>query len=121
MLKLKQLLVDLYGCKVNLDDEKILTEILDRAAKRVDSTIVNTFVQRFTPIGVSIFMVLAETHLSIHTWPEHQYAALDIFVCGEGKDPQKAWDSIKEELKPNSYEFKELTRTIGGDTKQSTK
>ncbi|MGD2201087.1 MAG: adenosylmethionine decarboxylase [Candidatus Bathyarchaeota archaeon] len=115
MPEIRQLLVDLYNCEADLDDEGLLTGALERAAERAGSTVVNTFIQRFAPVGVSVFLVLAETHLSIHTWPEHRYAALDIFVCGEGKDPGGAWDSIREDLKPRSYEIREFTRDIGGE------
>ena len=113
MLKVKQLLVDLYGCRANLDDEELLQRVLEEAAEKAGSTVVNRLVHRFKPVGVSVFLILAETHISIQTWPEHGYAAVDIFVCGEGKDPSAAWDVIRERLEPGSYEIKEITRSIG--------
>jgi len=113
MLRIKQLLVDLYGCQANLDDDKFLQGVLEEAAAKAGSTVVNRLVHRFHPVGVSVFLILAETHISVHTWPEHGYAAVDVFVCGEGKDPHMAWDVIREALGPESFDVRELTRTIG--------
>ena len=113
MLKVKQLLVDLYGCQGGLDDDKFLQMVLEEAAVKAGSTVVNRLVHRFHPVGVSVFLILAETHISIQTWPERGYAAVDIFVCGEGKDPSAAWEAIREKLEPESFEVKEITRSIG--------
>jgi len=113
MLKIKQLLVDLYGCKADLDDPEFLMNTLVKASDAVGSTIVQKVTQKFTPVGVSVIIILAETHMSIHTWPEHGYAAVDVFFCSEGKDPYIAWDVIREVLKPESHDVKELTRSIG--------
>jgi S-adenosylmethionine decarboxylase len=74
--------------------------------------VVNRLVHRFHPVGVSIFLILAETHISIQTWPEHGYAAVDIFVCGEGKNPSAAWEVIRERIEPKSHEVKKITRSI---------
>ena len=113
MLRIKQLLVDLYGCQADLDDDKFLERVLEEAAVKAGSTVVDRLVHRFHPVGVSVFLILAETHISIQTWPEHGYAAVDIFVCGEGKDPSAAWDVIREGLIPESFEVKEIIRSIG--------
>ena len=88
-------------------------DVLERAANEVSAKVVRRFTQRFSPHGVSVIMILAETHLSIHTWPEHGYAAVDVFVCGEGRDPYVAWEVIRESLNPESFEVNEIIRTIG--------
>jgi S-adenosylmethionine decarboxylase len=113
MLEIVQLLVDCYGCAADLDDVEFLLEALKGAADEVESKIVNVATQRFSPQGVSVILILAETHISIHTWPEHGYAAVDVFICGEGKDPHPAWEVIKEALGPGSFEMREIIRTIG--------
>ena len=113
MLTIKQLLVDVYGCSCDLNDGDQLLKILEDASNAVGSHIVRRVVQRFEPVGVSVILILAETHMSIHTWPEHNYAAVDVFFCSEGKDPYIAWESIRVKLNPKSYELKELTRCIG--------
>ena len=113
MLRITQLLVDLYGCEADLDDEGFLLDTLEKASDAVGSTVLQRITQRFSPVGVTAILILAETHISIHTWPEHGYAAVDIFVCGEGKDPEVAWEVVREALGPESFETKEITRTIG--------
>ena len=113
MLEIVQLLVDCYDCAADLDDMDFLLATLRGAAERVGAKIVNVVTHRFSPRGVSVILILAETHLSVHTWPEHGYAAVDVFVCGEGKDPHPAWDVIRGALGPGSFEKKEIRRTIG--------
>jgi S-adenosylmethionine decarboxylase len=113
MLRITQLLVDLYGCEADLDDEGFLLDTLERASNAVGSTVLQKITQRFSPVGVSAILILAETHMSIHTWPEHSYAAVDVFICGEGKDPHRAWEVLADRIKPKSYEMNELVRTIG--------
>ena len=113
MLDIVQLLVDCYECAADIDDVDFLLATLKEAAERVGATIVKAVTQRFSPRGVSVILILAETHLSVHTWPEHGYAAVDIFVCGEGKDPHPAWDVIRGALGPGAFEKKEIRRTIG--------
>jgi len=113
MLKIKELLVDMYGCEGNLNDEEYLCGVLEAAAKRAGAKILQRVAQRFSPVGISIILILAETHMSIHTWPEYKYAALDIFLCGEGKNPEDAWRIVKESLKPRRFKTKMIERTIG--------
>jgi S-adenosylmethionine decarboxylase len=113
MLKIEQLLIDAYRCDANLDDADFLMETLELAAKEVKAKIVRRVTQKFDPVGVGAILILAETHLSAHTWPEHRYAAVDIFICGEEKDPHKVWSVIKGKLKPQSIEINELIRSVG--------
>jgi S-adenosylmethionine decarboxylase len=80
----KHCLVDLHGC----DRERLTaTEPLKKAMLKIiadaDGTIVNEVFHTFSPYGVTGVVVIAESHVAIHTWPEHNYAALDIFTCGE--------------------------------------
>ena len=115
MLKINELIVDLYECQSNLDDEEFLCSTLEAAADEVGARIVRRITQRFSPSGVSVILILAETHISLHTWPEYGYAALDIFICGEGKDPELAWKVVREALKPASFKINRIVRAIGND------
>jgi len=113
MLKIKELLVDMYGCEGDLNNEEFLCETLEKAARRADAKIIRRIIQRFSPRGLSVILILAETHISIHTWPEYKYAALDIFICGEGKDPEVAWTAVKEALRPKDFKTKKVERIVG--------
>lgn len=87
----KHLLVELYGCNPELLKKvDAVREILVTAAKACKATVVDVAFHEFTPFGVSGVVVIAESHLSIHTWPEYQYAAVDIFTCGNTIEPEQA-------------------------------
>ena len=112
MKRIRELLVDLYGCEGDLDNVEFLTEALENAAKKMGSKIIKTISHKFSPNGTTIIIILAETHISIHTWPENNYAALDIFICNEETNPEIGWLIVKEALKPTSYETHKLIRKI---------
>lgn len=86
----QQLLADLYECDVAaLNDEALIREAMLEAARRCGATIVAERFHRFSPHGISGVVVIAESHLAIHTWPEHGYAAVDLFTCGATLRPDE--------------------------------
>jgi S-adenosylmethionine decarboxylase len=92
----QHLLVELFGC--NPDALKNLETVklsMVEAAKRAQATIVSVVSHEF-PSGVKVFIVIAESHLSIKTWPQYRYAALDVFTCGDVLDPQVAASFLQE-------------------------
>ncbi len=107
----KHILVEYYGCDVNLlNKASALKEILEDAARAARATIVESFVHQFSPFGVSGVVVIAESHLTIHTWPEYGYAAVDLFTCGEEIDPWKCYYYIEEKLKSKHSTTIEMKR-----------
>ncbi len=112
MKQIRELLIDLYGCKGDLNDTQFLTDILKTAAKRMGSKVIKTISNKFSPTGATAILILAETHMSIHTWPENRYAALDIFICSEKINLEIGWQTVNEALKPSSFEIHKLTRKI---------
>ncbi len=77
------LLIEMRGClSSRLDDIEWVRQAMIEAAKRAKATIVETVFHKFNPIGISGVVVISESHLAIHIWPEHRYAAIDIFSCG---------------------------------------
>ena len=112
MKQIRELLIDLYGCKGDLNDSQFLTDILKVAAQKMGSKVIKTISYEFSPAGTTVILILAETHISIHTWPENRYAALDIFICSERITPEIGWQTVKEALKPSSFEIHKLTRKI---------
>ena len=84
------LLVEYHGCnKERLDDKEFLEQLFEDAAKATGANVVATVFHRYSPQGVSGVVVIEESHLSLHTWPEYGYAAVDIYTCGDC-DPYKA-------------------------------
>jgi len=105
------LLVDLWGAS-NLDDLKITEAALRRAAIDSGATILHCHLHHFTPNGgISGVLVLAESHISIHTWPERNYAALDLFMCGDC-DPNDGIQALKEAFQPDTIDVDEQWRGI---------
>ena len=103
------LLIDLYGAK-RLDDLKHIKETLKRCVEVAGATLLHIHLHHFTPNGgVSGVAVLSESHISIHSWPEAGYAALDVFMCGDAK-PHMTVDVLKTAFKADRVVVKELLR-----------
>jgi len=107
------LIIDLWGA-TNLDDPGHIDAVLRAAAIASGATILHGHFHHFSPNGgVSGVLVLAESHVSIHTWPERDYAAIDIFMCGEC-DPAKAIPALKKGFQPERVQLAEHKRGLIG-------
>ena len=105
------LLVELYGCdRARLDDEEFLRAHGEAAAAAMRATVVAVHSHRFEPVGVSVVVVLAESHLALHTWPEHGTASVDIFVCSPQTDPHRAKAHLADCLRAERCAELELHR-----------
>lgn len=105
------LLIDLWGAS-RLDDLDVVEKALKEAADVAGATLLHTHLHHFTPNGgISGVLVLAESHISIHTWPERSYAALDIFMCGDC-DPHKAIPVLRKAFTPERVVVDEQKRGI---------
>jgi len=83
----RQTLVELYGCDADtLRDHATLRTLMIEAVREAGGTYVTDVFHHFSPHGVSGVVVIAESHVTLHTWPEHGYAAVDIFTCSESFD-----------------------------------
>jgi len=106
-----QYIIELYQCSSDmLDDVDQLEGLMHEAALAAGATVVQQFFHKFTPQGVSGTIVIAESHLNIHTWPEYGYAAVDIFTCGESLTPRKAMELLQEKLGAQKIKFDEIKR-----------
>lgn len=80
----KQIILELYECDAQLlSNPELVEKEMRRAAEAMGATIVTSAFHHFSPLGVSGVVVIQESHLTVHTWPEHAYAAVDIFTCGD--------------------------------------
>ncbi len=92
--------LDLYECDPQiLDDIEKIEEILTGAAEVANATVIDKRFHKFSPQGVSGVVVVSESHIAIHTWSEHGYAAVDVYTCGDHTMPLKASEYIIRELK----------------------
>ena len=107
----KHLLLELYRCDCEkLNDESFLRCILNRAAKLANATVLNLMSNKFEPQGVTAIALLAESHISIHTWPESNYSAVDIFTCGQNMSPELASQYLIEVLQAKEHFLRVIER-----------
>jgi len=109
----KHLLLELKDCdREVLNDLGFLKGILQTAASEIGATVLGESFHQFSPHGVSGVVIIAESHLFIHTWPECGYAAVDIFTCGNSVQPEKAAQKLIRELGAKSHSILEIQRGI---------
>ena len=107
----KHLLLELYGCdSEKLNDESFLRCTLNRASKLAKATVLNLISNKFEPQGVTAIALLAESHISIHTWPESNYSAVDIFTCGKNMMPELASQCLIQSLMAEEHSLRVIER-----------
>jgi len=109
----RHLLIELHDCdKEVLNDLGFLRDAMVAAAVDCGATVMGESFHHFSPQGVSGVVVIAESHLSIHTWPEYGYAAVDIFTCGTSVEPEKAVEALVEKLGAKNHSLMEIPRGL---------
>jgi spermidine synthase len=106
----RHILVEFSNCNAQvLNDASIVEKAMTEAASMAGATVINSTFHHFSPWGISGVVVIQESHLAIHTWPEYKYAAVDLFTCGESVDPWVCFEHLKEIFQAN-YSAMELLR-----------
>lgn len=109
----RHILAELYGCTPEvLNDLQKIEDIMVAAALEAGAEIREVAFHKFSPQGVSGVVVISESHLAIHTWPELGYAAVDIFTCGDTVDPWVSCDYIKDKFSAQNMAANEVKRGI---------
>jgi len=107
----RHFLAEYYDCDPEaLNNVEFVETTLIDVAEKIGATIVGHVFHKFDPQGVSGVVVIAESHVSIHTWPEHGYAAVDIFSCSDSIDPEKACELLKHLLRADKSDIMEVPR-----------
>ena len=107
----QQLIVELYGCdRTLLDDPRRLERILTEAISRSGGTVIKPCFHQFSPHGVTGVVVIAESHVAVHTWPEFGYCALDVFTCGTQVKTDQIFDYVRSELQAQETSVMEVKR-----------
>ncbi|BFM08600.1 adenosylmethionine decarboxylase [Halioxenophilus aromaticivorans] len=104
------LIIDLWGAK-HLDDMERMETAMRRCVEVCGATLLHIHLHHFAPDGISGVAVLAESHISVHTWPEREYAAFDVFMCGDAK-PELAIIELKRAFLPSRIEVGEHLRGV---------
>ena len=109
----RHLLLELFDCDLDaINNVETVKGTLIEAAKRAQATIVDDVFHEFNPFGVSGVVVIAESHLSVHTWPEYRYAAVDIFSCGDILQPEIAASYLVEQFGAERTSVVEMQRGL---------
>ena len=109
----RHLILDLYECNpALLDDYEELQRLLEASLVMAKANILRIIGEKFQPQGVTLLALLAESHASLHSWPEIGYCAIDLYTCGDTTQTHKAAEFLKLKLKARISEQKELTRSI---------
>jgi S-adenosylmethionine decarboxylase len=107
----RHVIIEYYGCPIEkLNGHDAIEEVMVGAAKAMRATLVSVHFHQFNPHGVSGAIVISESHLTIHTWPEFGYAAIDVFTCGDVIDPWQAHRHMREYFQPQRESIMELKR-----------
>jgi spermidine synthase len=107
----RHILVEFSGCSPEiLDDVSVIESAMVEAAQKAGATVIQSTFHHFSPFGVSGVVVIQESHLAIHTWPEYQYAAVDLFTCGGSVDPWVSFDHLKTAFKASNHSSLEMYR-----------
>ncbi len=109
----KHCILELYECNpIKLNDEVFIRTSLKLASKVAGANLLNMITHRFHPQGVTGLALLAESHISIHTWPESKYAAIDVFTCGKKIMPEKACELLSRDFEAQNHTVKSFVRDI---------
>lgn len=106
-------LVEFFGCCVqSINSREVIREAMLAAAEVAKATVVADVFHEFNPYGMSGVVVIAESHIAVHSWPEHGCASVDIFTCSEDMDPLAAIDFLRERFKAEGVQVKMLSRGV---------
>jgi S-adenosylmethionine decarboxylase proenzyme len=109
----RHLLVELYGCDAKaITDVRRVEEIMVGAAKHAKATIVDVVFHSFNPHGISGVIVIQESHLTIHTWPEYNFASVDVYTCGNKVNPWTAYKYLAKHFRAKNVTALEMKRGV---------
>ena len=103
------LLAEFWYGKI-IEDPKEIKRILIEAVKKANNTPLKVTIHKFQPQGITGIVLLAESHIALHSWPEFNYIAIDIYTCGNKAAPEKALDYLQKQFQPKKVEIKKIKR-----------
>lgn len=110
----RHLILELWECQ-ELNSPNVVEQALREAVEACRATLLDMRVHTFSPQGVTGVAVVSESHILIHTWPELDYAAVDVFTCGEGTEPSAVIPVLQKCFAPHRLQVMELRRGIVSD------
>ena len=113
-VKITHLAVELKGCQAKIADSRFVERELKKAVGKTRLTVLHSHFHNFRPTGTTGLILLKESHVTIHTWPEHRYASVDVVTCGDPNDAVVAFASIVNSFRPKSTVCKKVRRGLAG-------
>ena len=108
----QHVLIELYDCPFAiLSDEVLARHTIEIASRAIGAELLNMMVHRFEPHGLTALGLLSESHISIHTWPEHAFIAIDLFTCGNCK-PMAGYPVFLQAYQPKYHHYQEIRRGV---------
>lgn len=109
----RHLILELWGCDAeSINSIETIERAMTETVAACNATLLDLRVYPFTPIGVTGVAILSESHMMIHTWPEHGYAAVDVFTCGHHTDPGRAVPVLRRHFAPERVQVMEMNRGL---------
>ncbi|MBA4032477.1 MAG: adenosylmethionine decarboxylase [Planctomyces sp.] len=108
----QHVIIELWGCNSGIDDADLMKQAMLDAVKAARATLLYIDVHKFDPQGVTGVAVLTESHLSVHSWPEHGYLAADVFTCGNTTRPVAAAEVLCQYFQPTQFDVQEVIRGV---------
>lgn len=108
----KHLIIECWGCNDGINDADLMRTAMIEAVHAAHATLLDINVHTFSPHGVTGVAVLSESHLSVHSWPEHGYLAADVFTCGDTTEPLAAVEVLRQYFQPTVVELQDVPRGI---------
>jgi len=106
----RHLMIELWDCNARINDPDAVRRSIQESVEQIGATLLNLHVHTFSPQGVTGVATLAESHLALHSWPEHGYLAADVFTCGAHLHPEALKAVLKRWFEPGQMEVKEWQR-----------
>lgn len=106
----RHVLIELWDCDPSINQPESVRAAICQGVEEIGATLLHLYIHQFSPQGVTGVATLAESHLALHSWPEHGYLAADVFTCGDQVDPLALVDVLKKWFSPGFVEVKELER-----------
>jgi S-adenosylmethionine decarboxylase len=113
MSQIKELIVDAYGCRLELSDPESIEKIAREALEAEGATVVRSTYYRFQPHGLTLCLILKESHFIISTWPEYKMAIVNIFLCNSSMSPMKVWNHFSRAIEPSEIKVHEVSHKVG--------
>lgn len=109
----RQLILEFHGCSPRvLASAELVRAAMLKGASAAGASIIDSVFHHFKPHGVSGVVVISQSHFAVHTWPEHRYAAADLFTCGGAMNPWKAAEVVKRAFKARDFSVVNLERGL---------